>query len=618
MKFRHYYSLAAAVIAFAVYALTSAPGLMYTDSGELAGVCSTLGIAHPTGYPLFAILGYLWSLIPNPFENIRWLNIFSAFLTAVSAGVFYHSALLAIKALNSSLTKAKESFDFEPPYLLMTAFAASLMYAFAATVWAQGLYIEVYSLHLLLMNLVIFSFLKAYFSEGRNQRWLLLTALFIGLGFANHMTTLLLLPAVIFIYFYYFPGKNADKLKFFLLLLIPFVLGLLLYIYLPVRASQEPLFNWGYVSRGLDKFLYHVQGKQYQVWMFQGDAWGDNFKKFFTTFPYEFGWIGIVPLLAGLWAIIRRHKPLFWFLAVLIVTCIAYSFNYSIHDIEAYFLTAFAGLLLFVAAGLFFIIKKYHKYAFILLAFPLASLIINYGANNESDNYVVPEYTRILMENLEEDAIIISAQWDFWCSAFWYMQQVEGYRPDVALVEKELLRRTWYPHQMIHWYPELEGQCGGKIDSFMVNLEIFESGRPYDPQDIQSTFIEMINCFIDQNYGKRPIYVTLDILQTDPSIGGNYNKVPQGFALKLVRDETVPLPLDPQNLDLELLKKSLKGAGGHIAEAMANTAAVNIANMGRYAQMTARPGIAESYYRKALELDAGNSVALNGLRTLEK
>ncbi|MFW6232890.1 MAG: hypothetical protein ACOC4D_02515 [Bacteroidota bacterium] len=85
-----------------------------------------------------------------------------------------------------------------------------------------------------------------------------------------------------------------------------------------------------------------------------------------------------------------------------------------------------------------------------------------------------------------------------------------------------------------------------------------------------------------------------------------------------MRDETVPLPLDPQNLDLELLKKSLKGAGGHIAEAMANTAAVNIANMGRYAQMTARPGIAESYYRKALELDAGNSVALNGLRTLEK
>ena len=58
--------LQAAVLGFLVfvtYAITMAPGLMYTDSGELAAACTTLGVAHPTGYPLFTLLGHVWTMM---------------------------------------------------------------------------------------------------------------------------------------------------------------------------------------------------------------------------------------------------------------------------------------------------------------------------------------------------------------------------------------------------------------------------------------------------------------------------------------------------------------------------------------------------------------------------
>jgi hypothetical protein len=48
---KYYYILTGAFV-FIVYLTTLAPSVVKIDSGELAAVQSTLGIAHPTGYPL--------------------------------------------------------------------------------------------------------------------------------------------------------------------------------------------------------------------------------------------------------------------------------------------------------------------------------------------------------------------------------------------------------------------------------------------------------------------------------------------------------------------------------------------------------------------------------------
>jgi hypothetical protein len=63
------------------------PDLGFTDSGELAAAAHVLGIAHPTGYPLYTIIAHVWSLI-SPFSTVYDLNLLAGIFTALSVGIF--------------------------------------------------------------------------------------------------------------------------------------------------------------------------------------------------------------------------------------------------------------------------------------------------------------------------------------------------------------------------------------------------------------------------------------------------------------------------------------------------------------------------------------------------
>ena len=75
------------------------PTIGEMDSGELATVQATMGIAHPTGYPLFAIIGYLFLKIPLPFETIIRLNILASIWSALTVVVLTSTAKLLIENL---------------------------------------------------------------------------------------------------------------------------------------------------------------------------------------------------------------------------------------------------------------------------------------------------------------------------------------------------------------------------------------------------------------------------------------------------------------------------------------------------------------------------------------
>lgn len=500
------------------------------------------------------------------------------------------------------------------------AFVTSLAYSFAATVWAQGVAIEVYSLQLLIFNLIIFVMIKATTSKQKNEKRFFLTALLIGLGFANHMTTVLVLPAVLFLFFKN-PGEqlkfSSSKFILLLILFIPLLVGVSLYLYLPLRSATGPEFNWGDVSRGWDKFLYHVMGKQYQVWMFTGEeSIAKNLKIFIDVLPAQVGWLGFIPFAFGLYKSYRTAGSIFVFLLLLIVVCLFYALNYSIHDIEAYFSLAFIAVLIFVGIGIYAISEINFKYAAIFFIIPIISLGMNYSQNDRSDEYLVPEYTKTLVNNLEENAIIISSQWDFWCSAFWYYQRVEDYRTDVALVENELLRRTWYPEQLLKWYPKTISPCKPQINDFMVDLEKFESGEKYSDM-IQLRYENMINCFIDTHYGERPIYITLDVIQKEPGIGKDYIKVPDGFAFRLEKEQKAyPVSVDQINIDKFL--KSLEGRDSHLIKNIKELFSLNLSIIGNYALNTNQRQTALKAYKMALEVNPENANAINGMKALQK
>ena len=501
--------------------------------------------------------------------------------------------------------------------LIILSTALALAYAFARTIWQQATSIEVYSLQLLLMNLLILFLLKAVLED--NQKYFLLSAFLLGVGFANHLTTVLMVPAILYLFFKRPEEKfdfSSGRWKEFAILLIPLFIGLSFYIYMPLRAATNPEFNWGGVSRGWDKFIYHVSGKQYQVWMFADmSLWSKNLIRFAEEVPFQLGFVGILFMLYGFYILLKTSKTLFWFFILLIVFCLVYTLNYQIHDIDTYFSTAFFSLLIVSGVGLIALAKRSFRLIPAFFVLPLIALTFNYTTNDESDDVIVPEYTKILTENLEPNALIISAQWDYFCSAFWYMQKVEGYRKDVVLVEKELMRRTWYPKQFALWEPEIAKKSQIEMKLYEEDLELFESEQEYSRDRIQQRFINMFNSFIDKNYGERPIYLTIDIITTDPDIGKGYEKVPQGFAFRLVKGDSIfPAKFNPDRLTRFI--KSLNKNEGHLVDGIRNTTAVNIANIGRYALYTNRPVDAEKEFRLAMQVEPKNEIALDGMRRL--
>lgn len=66
-----------------VYALTAAPGVTLADSADFTNGVLTLGIVHPPGYPLYTVLGHLFSLLPIGDPAFR-VNLFSAVWASLS------------------------------------------------------------------------------------------------------------------------------------------------------------------------------------------------------------------------------------------------------------------------------------------------------------------------------------------------------------------------------------------------------------------------------------------------------------------------------------------------------------------------------------------------------
>ncbi|MGA1413722.1 MAG: DUF2723 domain-containing protein [Candidatus Kapaibacteriota bacterium] len=588
------------VLTYCVYLLTMMPDIGFTDSGELAAVAHTLGIAHPTGYPLYTILTHVWSVI-SPFSTVYDLNLFAALTTALSISVF---SLILDEAL--SITNSDKK------YLGIISLCTALTFGFGSTVWSQATALEVYSLQLLLFMLSIYFFIKAM-KHGGMSNHLLIWGFLIGLSFTNHGTTILLAPAMII---GYFSDWKTGKFQFTkdafrgLLPIIPlFMCGLLIWLYLPMRSAQGPIVNWGEVHRNWDAFSYHAFGKQYQVWMFNEGTAKDNFPKYWSALIGMTSWIILLPIAFGVYSAWKANKSLCIFSIMLILGNLAYALNYGIHDIETYFISGFIGAFILAAFGLHGLIKGRMQFQYALLILPLFNLGMNYTENDKHADTSVPSYIKLMIDPLPKNAVIISSQWDYLCSGFLYKQIVEGYRPDIIMVEKELLRRTWFPIQLKRQYPFL-GKVDNQFNAFLVELQKFELDLPYSAEVLQSRYLSVMNAMIDSAIAyRRPVFITTEVLQSEPNLAQSYAKVPQGLAFRIMLPPPSGLPeipLELLNADFETLIQSTKGKSNHLYKGLTSITANQVLNLAQYAWMTGRLKEANRYLDIAESLDSDN------------
>jgi transmembrane protein TMEM260 (protein O-mannosyltransferase) len=205
--------LAAFALPAAVYVACVSPEPGAWDTAELQGVPYILGISHPTGFPLYVLLGFAWSHA-IAIGSVAWrMNVMSAVVMAVVGAAGFGVAL---------------EFGASMPVALV----ATLWFSFTQNVWSHAIRAEAQNLAVVCCALAVYAFVR--WLRGARDRWFVAAFALAGLGMAAHPNALWILPALL-------GGAAIAKRRpparivagsFGLV-----IAGLLLYAYLPLRSA---------------------------------------------------------------------------------------------------------------------------------------------------------------------------------------------------------------------------------------------------------------------------------------------------------------------------------------------------------------------------------------------
>jgi hypothetical protein len=559
------YGILSFFIPFIVYMITLAPTVSWIDSDELTTASALLKIAHPTGYPLFTILGKLFTFIPSG-DAAYSLNIMSAVISSAAVFVLFNLMLFLINDFKLTGSDKPVLNNLPENVVLNICLASSLLFAFSKTVWDNANVAEVYSLHSFFIILLIFLFLKAINLDSNQKggklnftkdKYWILFAFVLGLSFANHMTTIFLFPGFIYLFISEF-GFNKNLLKRLTILLIPFFLALTLYIYMIVRADSSML-SWGHTST-FDNFIAHITGRQYDTAMFRSAAdLKIQLSRFIEKYPEEFVYLNVILIIPGLIQLFKMSRKLFYFTVILFVTCILMASNYTIYDIYSYYLlssvvsSVWCGFGIIFAVNIFSGFKKHLSYVFILIF--LLPLSYNYAENDKSRDYMVKDYVFNLFNSASENSIVITNY-----NPTYYFQYVKKIRPDIIFINRDYMYNKWYLNSIIETYPEVLKESRSQFEAYSIELDKLHKNKARylspktqaDNQDIlnfQTALRNLLNSIIENNLKERNVYTTLEIDEVnDEKFAVPFIKTPNGVLLRLSKEKD---PSYQSNIELK-------------------------------------------------------------------
>jgi hypothetical protein len=512
------------------------------DSGEFVISSWAMGIPHPPGYPLFTLLGKLFML---PFSSPAWaMNVMSGALDAAAAGLL----VLAVAEWSEQL---------------WAGVLAGGMFAFSPLIWHYAICAEVFPLNNLFVTLLLL--LSVRYSRSRDPALIGWTALALGLGLSNHHT-LIFCAIPLLSWFFWFSGWGPlrrfgiAKAAWF------FMLGFSAYLYLPFAASRAPVFSWGHTT-SLTGFFGHFLRRDYGTFQLGSSEWGerraslDRLWHYLSDLPAETLWVGFVVGLLGvillIWNWSRRvgdKKPfgrdersvIAWTLGAFLVDRVVFNLlsngrtDLPLHLGVAMrfwmqpdvFVFAWIGL---GFARLFPVDRRSPGFyrgsvAAFVVAVVALQLGLNWTENDQHDNHAFHDWGTVILESLQPNAVLIVTDDITWSSTS-YAQLIEGVRPDVRILNHEVLTYWWAPEIIEARYPDfrlpgkyyLAGKALGKIP-FVFDPENYELAGAY-------SLLELIRA----QYRKRPVYTVGNLKADDvPGIAKEFARVNAGLVDRFI------------------------------------------------------------------------------------
>ncbi len=539
------------ILTFLLLYLTSSPSIGWWNSGGDVICAYSLGIPDPGGSILYVLIGKVFSLLFFFLPTVKAITLVSIVSTGLAAVFLYYSLLIVFKELPTGLNEEGR---------IITSFFTALSLPFLYSIWIESTTPQVYVLGLLLTSVLIYCSIKIWFSNDEKEKTnlIFLISFLIGLDFTAHRLNTPYIPIIILLLA--FPLRSQlVKVRFWLILIAMYLAGFSFNFYLLIRSPMHPayamdniqnlsqLYAWIDMKRFGESNLANIFNRKGPFWSYQIDhmylrylGWnflglqgdGTIFNKLYLSF---------IPLLLGiigfLYSLIRKFKLwiliftifLFYSFGLVVYSNIRYGF---FREIDRLFIPSFFIFMIFTGIGLyflshliynFFISRNFAKSKIILIIsivgfiiLPLNIILTNLYKCNRSAFTFPEDFAYNLLSGCKQNGILFT-NGDNDTYPLWYLQNVEGFRNDVAVVNLSLLNTDFYIAQLQR-----------KYKFFPEGSEVLNPGK-FAPSHIDSTIsVNIVSSTLVKPNNKKD---SISVKYTGRNFGKKRGLLPQDKAL---------------------------------------------------------------------------------------
>lgn len=544
---------------FTGYLATLAPDIQWLDSSELQAAALLLGNGHPPGEPLYSIVSHALRFVP--IGSLAFRITLASALCGVLAMLMVYAILIRVTILLQNELKRGDR---------LVAAGLTLFLAFSHALWIQTVRSEVYSLNLLLTAVIVFLCLGAL-KTARGEAFktredhngidsfiksIYLISFLLGVASANH-SLLIALAAPPILLCLVLPQLSVLRFKAIALSIFFFILGLSIYLYLPLRAITAPPVNWGNPD-SLQRVIWMISGKMFQrsFHITTGQLLNNLRETIFILMSQINLGLFFMGLL-GLWLSVRRQLLLGGFLISalgfnLLSVITQQVFIGTNPDLYGYLLPAVLMLIVGVhccfTQGLRLLetvqrpgLAKIAAPAILILMIALTSFALpdTLKATDKHDQYSAGIFGKAVLDTAEPNSYVVTSSIATLFTT-WYLQYVERYRQDVIVIHNPFLPFDWYMENLQRAHRDL---------------------HPIDPRMVKS--LDHLLLFLQD----RPVYVELGLgiddrlipFLTPRKLLFEYDQTsspisPQALAQQIAWSETFEKTLTVHKNDLEALK----------------------------------------------------------------
>jgi hypothetical protein len=475
-------ALAVTAVFLALYWSTLAPDILPADNGEFQLVAAQLGVAHPPGFPLYTLLAHLMTRLPGAATPAYKVNLFSAVTSSLTLAI----VCLTVYRLAGSR---------------LAGVVAAVALGTSTTFWAQATTANIRSLTALFTALAIY-LLATYLPAFPLPLFLFVLVLTLGV---SHHTSLIFMAAVFGVYLLWSDPELLRTPRRWLAAGLAIPIGLLPLLYLPWRAAVGAAGASADLLT-LNGFLNYVLGLGFSgdFFYFRDPAilW-QRLQVMANVMTFQFAPLLLAGMILGFVILLRRNYRLAFLLGASFAVHTLVTATYRAPQTVEYMLPAYVTAVIGLGYAVGFLLTEHkapksnasvkagrrrttnderrvtnpsseseqavgrwspvvgrchssrrawlvekfsHLIVAVLVVATAGQALANYpgyawlSRNNDTRDYA----KRILVA--APAGTVVLADWH-WATPLWYLQRVEGERPDIRIdfvyPTAEPYRETW-------------------------------------------------------------------------------------------------------------------------------------------------------------------------------